>query len=68
MKTVEPMEAREYEVREGTNVRHFTVVVERHTFTDGKYAGLAYRITSYYVSNAPGHRGQFLKSSSEPWK
>lgn len=69
MKTVEQVAERKYEVREGSGVRYFTVVVEKQTFTEGKYAGLSYRWTGYYVTNAPGrHRGQFLKSSTEPWK
>lgn len=61
-------DSRQTSVHETTGVRYFTTVTEKQTFTDGQYAGKSYRITSLYVSTAAGHRGQFLKSTSEPWE
>jgi len=54
---------------ETTGPRHFTTVISRQDYNEhaGIYSGRSYMVTSLYVSNASGHRGQFLKSSSEPW-
>lgn len=72
MKTkTELVEFRKSTVHEQEGPRYFTTVVEKQTFLSGQYAGKSYRLTSVYVSGVPqsgGYRGQFVKSSSEPWK
>ena len=68
MKTLTEVSATQHTVIETECTRYFTVVTEKQTYNDGKYAGKSYRITSHYVSNQQGTRGQLIKTSSQPWK
>lgn len=55
-----------------SSVDYWTAVVSKQTWTmderNGVYAGRSYKITDRYISNTPDYRGQFVSSSSEPWK
>ncbi len=55
-----------------TSTDYWTVVTSKQTWTrdpaNGGLSGRSYKITDRYISNTPDYRGQFVSSSSEPWK
>lgn len=49
----------------------YTLVTLRQTWSDdapAPYAGRVYRIVERWISADPNTRGQFISSSSSPWK